>query len=98
MNTHPSMPHARLEIRRDTKAWQVQVWVSFGVAALLCGWQAVDASADVLVTGEMGIGNTTVAAAIAAAVIDNRATRRKMKRMGTRGRQTGLARRKRAAK
>ena len=37
MNTHPSMPHTRLEIRRDTKAWQVQVWVSFGVAALLCG-------------------------------------------------------------
>lgn len=22
---------------RDTRAWQVQVWVSFGIAALLCG-------------------------------------------------------------
>ena len=38
------------------------------VAALLCGWQAVDRSADVLVTGEMGIGNTTPAAALAAAL------------------------------
>jgi nicotinate-nucleotide--dimethylbenzimidazole phosphoribosyltransferase len=38
------------------------------VAALLAGWDAVDPSADVLVTGEMGIGNTTVAAAIANAV------------------------------
>ncbi len=32
MNPHPSMPHPR----RDTKAWQVQVWISFGVAVLLC--------------------------------------------------------------
>ena len=38
------------------------------VAALVCGWQAVDGSADVLVTGEMGIGNTTPAAALAAAL------------------------------
>lgn len=38
------------------------------VAALRCGWEAVDATADVLVTGEMGIGNTTPAAAIAAAL------------------------------
>ncbi len=38
------------------------------VAALMTGWEAVDASADLLVTGEMGIGNTTSAAAIAAAL------------------------------
>lgn len=38
------------------------------VAALAAGWDAVDASADVLVTGEMGIGNTTSAAALGAAL------------------------------
>jgi len=38
------------------------------VAALLAGWEAVDPQADLLVTGEMGIGNTTAAAAIAAAL------------------------------
>jgi nicotinate-nucleotide--dimethylbenzimidazole phosphoribosyltransferase len=39
------------------------------VAALAVGWEAVDAQADLLVTGEMGIGNTTSAAAIAAALL-----------------------------
>ena len=39
------------------------------VAALATGWNAVDLDADVLVAGEMGIGNTTVAAAVAAAVL-----------------------------
>ena len=24
-------------IRKDTRAWRLQVWVSFGLAALLCG-------------------------------------------------------------
>ncbi len=38
------------------------------VAALLVGWNAVDTQADLLVTGEMGIGNTTSAAVIAAAL------------------------------
>jgi len=38
------------------------------VAALLVGWNAVDAGADILVPGEMGIGNTTAAAAIACAL------------------------------
>lgn len=38
------------------------------VAALRTGWEAVDAEADLLVTGEMGIGNTTSAAAIALAL------------------------------
>ncbi len=37
------------------------------VAALKTGWAAVDETSDLLVTGEMGIGNTTSAAAIALA-------------------------------
>ena len=36
--------------------------------ALTIGWSAVDADADVLLTGEMGIGNTTSAAAISHAL------------------------------
>ena len=36
------------------------------VAALCAGWDAVDPATDLLVVGEMGIGNTTSAAAIAA--------------------------------
>ncbi len=39
------------------------------VAALTCGWNAVDQAADLLVVGEMGIGNTTSAAALACAVL-----------------------------
>jgi nicotinate-nucleotide--dimethylbenzimidazole phosphoribosyltransferase len=39
------------------------------VEALQTGWSAVDPDADLLVTGEMGIGNTTAAAAVAAAVL-----------------------------
>jgi len=39
------------------------------VAALQKGWAAVDPASDLLVTGEMGIGNTTSAAAIAAALL-----------------------------
>jgi nicotinate-nucleotide--dimethylbenzimidazole phosphoribosyltransferase len=38
------------------------------VAAIKTGWDAVDPASDLLVTGEMGIGNTTSAAAIAAAL------------------------------
>lgn len=38
-------------------------------AALATGWNAVSPEADMLVVGEMGIGNTTVAAAIAAALL-----------------------------
>jgi nicotinate-nucleotide--dimethylbenzimidazole phosphoribosyltransferase len=38
------------------------------VAALAVGWDAVDPAADLLVTGEMGIGNTTSAAALAGAL------------------------------
>lgn len=36
--------------------------------ALRAGWEAVDGGADLLVVGEMGIGNTTAAAAIAHAL------------------------------
>jgi nicotinate-nucleotide--dimethylbenzimidazole phosphoribosyltransferase len=36
--------------------------------ALSTGWEAVDPQADLLVTGEMGIGNTTSAAALAHAI------------------------------
>lgn len=39
------------------------------VAALLAGWNAVDAASDLLVFGEMGIANTTPAAAIACALL-----------------------------
>ena len=38
------------------------------VAALRAGWEAVAPGTDLLVTGEMGIGNTTSAAALAAAL------------------------------
>lgn len=38
------------------------------VAALATGWAAVNPEADLLVVGEMGIGNTTAAAAIACAL------------------------------
>lgn len=41
--------------------------------ALRVGWTAVDASADLLVVGEMGIGNTTPAAAIACALFGGEA-------------------------
>ncbi|WP_127557802.1 nicotinate-nucleotide--dimethylbenzimidazole phosphoribosyltransferase [Nioella ostreopsis] len=43
------------------------------VAALATGWNAVDPKADLLVTGEMGIGNTTSAAAIALALFGGEA-------------------------
>lgn len=39
-----------------------------GIAAFLTGWNAVDPNADLLITGEMGIGNTTCAAAMAHAL------------------------------
>ena len=43
------------------------------IAALQTGWNAVDKDADLLVTGEMGIGNTTSAAAIACALFGGEA-------------------------
>ncbi|MEM6941802.1 MAG: nicotinate-nucleotide--dimethylbenzimidazole phosphoribosyltransferase [Pseudomonadota bacterium] len=44
------------------------------VAALTAGWAAVDEAADLLVVGEMGIGNTTAAAALAAALLGGEAS------------------------
>ncbi|MGH1576325.1 nicotinate-nucleotide--dimethylbenzimidazole phosphoribosyltransferase [Planktotalea sp.] len=44
------------------------------VAALTTGWNAVDADSEVLVVGEMGIGNTTSAAAIANALFGGEAS------------------------
>jgi len=38
------------------------------IAAMAVGWNAVDAEADLVVPGEMGIGNTTAAAALACAL------------------------------
>ncbi len=51
------------------------------VAALRRGWEAVDPQADLFVAGEMGIGNTTVAAALAAALFGG---------LGWAGRGTGV--------
>ncbi len=53
------------------------------VDALNIGWQAVDPNADLLVTGEMGIGNTTSAAAISTALFGGDAS-------GWTGRGTGV--------
>lgn len=44
------------------------------VAALRAGWEAVDPQSDLLVVGEMGIGNTTSAAAIACALFGGTAS------------------------
>ncbi len=43
------------------------------IDALQTGWTAVDPQSDLLVTGEMGIGNTTSAAAIATAILGGEA-------------------------
>ncbi|MEL6515463.1 MAG: nicotinate-nucleotide--dimethylbenzimidazole phosphoribosyltransferase [Pseudomonadota bacterium] len=43
------------------------------VQALQTGWHAVDQAADVLIVGEMGIGNTTPAAALACALLGGEA-------------------------
>ncbi|MFQ6549843.1 nicotinate-nucleotide--dimethylbenzimidazole phosphoribosyltransferase [Aestuariibius sp. 2305UL40-4] len=43
------------------------------VSALSAGWEAVDPEADLVMTGEMGIGNTTSAAALAAALFGGEA-------------------------
>ncbi|SEW22091.1 nicotinate-nucleotide-dimethylbenzimidazole phosphoribosyltransferase [Cognatiyoonia koreensis] len=43
------------------------------VTALQTGWNAVDPESDLLVAGEMGIGNTTAAAALACALLGGNA-------------------------
>jgi nicotinate-nucleotide--dimethylbenzimidazole phosphoribosyltransferase len=59
-----------LDLDRPTADFSVQPAMTEAelVEALSAGWNAVDSTADLLVTGEMGIGNTTAAAAIAAAL------------------------------
>ncbi|MGV6849241.1 MAG: nicotinate-nucleotide--dimethylbenzimidazole phosphoribosyltransferase [Marinibacterium sp.] len=60
-------------------------------AALAAGWAAVDPGADLLVVGEMGIGNTTSAAALALALYGGAAA-------GWTGRGTGIGDDRLAAK
>jgi nicotinate-nucleotide--dimethylbenzimidazole phosphoribosyltransferase len=59
-----------LDLERPTADFTAAPAMSEGetVAALAAGWAAVDPDADLLVTGEMGIGNTTAAAALACAL------------------------------
>ena len=60
-----------LDLEMPTQDFTVDPAMSEGevISALRAGWEAVDPKADLLVTGEMGIGNTTSAAAVAAAVL-----------------------------
>lgn len=64
MNVHA------LELDRPTKDFTQTAAMDADelLTALQTGWDAVDPQADLLVTGEMGIGNTTSAAAIAMAL------------------------------
>jgi len=64
-----------LELARPTRDFTQAPAMDEGelLAALGAGWDAVDSSADLLVTGEMGIGNTTPAAAIACALFGGEA-------------------------
>lgn len=59
-----------LELERPTADFTIKPAMDEAdfLAALQAGWDAVDPAADLLVTGEMGIGNTTSAAAVAAAL------------------------------
>lgn len=65
-----------IELDRPTQDFTKEPAMSHDdlVAALTAGWDAVDTQADLLVVGEMGIGNTTPAAAIAAALLGGEAS------------------------
>lgn len=64
MTVHPiDLDHPTADFTQGPAMTEAEV-----CAALSVGWAAVDPAADLLVTGEMGIGNTTAAAAIAAAL------------------------------
>ncbi|MBT9244383.1 nicotinate-nucleotide--dimethylbenzimidazole phosphoribosyltransferase [Gemmobacter fulvus] len=65
-----SMSVHELELERPTADFTTAPAMSEAelLAALAVGWQAVDVEADLLVVGEMGIGNTTPAAAMACAL------------------------------
>lgn len=60
-----------LDLDRPTQDFSQQAAMSEEglVAALRAGWEAVDGEADLLVVGEMGIANTTAAAALACALL-----------------------------
>ncbi|MFQ6777420.1 nicotinate-nucleotide--dimethylbenzimidazole phosphoribosyltransferase [Cereibacter sphaeroides] len=65
-----SMTVTELELDRPTLDFTVSPAMTEDelMAAFAAGWEAVDDESDLLVVGEMGIGNTTAAAAIAAAL------------------------------
>ncbi|EKE69945.1 nicotinate-nucleotide--dimethylbenzimidazole phosphoribosyltransferase [Celeribacter baekdonensis] len=69
-NAGASMSVHALELDRPTGDFTETVAMSEAdcVRALKTGWDAVDPKADLLVVGEMGIGNTTSAAAMAHAL------------------------------
>jgi nicotinate-nucleotide--dimethylbenzimidazole phosphoribosyltransferase len=64
-----------LDLDMPTQDFTVAPAMSEGevILALTIGWNAVDPQSDLLVVGEMGIGNTTSAAAVAAAVLEGTA-------------------------
>jgi nicotinate-nucleotide--dimethylbenzimidazole phosphoribosyltransferase len=65
-----------LELDRPTQDFTQEPAMTAGdlTAALGVGWDAVQVDADLLVVGEMGIGNTTSAAALAAALTGGEAS------------------------
>jgi nicotinate-nucleotide--dimethylbenzimidazole phosphoribosyltransferase len=69
-NAGASMSVHAIDLDRPTHDFTVEPAMSEDdcVAALTVGWNAVSEAADLLVVGEMGIGNTTSAAAIANAL------------------------------
>lgn len=70
MSVHP------IELERPTADFTQAPAMSEAecVAALKVGWEAVDPQSDLLVVGEMGIGNTTSAAALANALFGGAAS------------------------
>ena len=64
-----------LELERPTRDFTVAPAMDEAelLAAMQAGWRAVDPSADLLVVGEMGIGNTTSASAITTALFGGQA-------------------------
>lgn len=75
-NAGATMSVHAIELDRPTHDFTVQPAMSEAdcVAALLVGWNAVSETTDLLVVGEMGIGNTTPAAAICNALFGGAAS------------------------